>query len=203
MHELLQGHRSLQGLPDAARAAARAVRRVVRRWRRATPRRSWDRRAAARARCSTSSARSSRRRPARVTLDGRNPVPARRRRDLAAFRNDADRLRLPGSLPAAAVHGARERADPDAGRAEPPRADEADARAASLIEQVGLARPHRSSPGRAVGRRAAARRDRARAGPRQPRLLLCDEPTGNLDRAAADNVAVRAARSAPPADRPS
>ena len=43
-------------------------------------------------------------------------VRARRRPALADFRNRAHRLRVPGSLPAAAVLGARERAGADAGR---------------------------------------------------------------------------------------
>ena len=133
--------------------------------------------------------------------DARRPqsVPAERR---ASSRRSAtaDRVRVPGSLPAAAVHGARERADPDAGRAgrTAPSERRPSARA-QLVEQVGLARSHRSSPGRALRRRAAARRDRARA-----RAAAAPAAVRRADRQPRSRRRrqrrVAAARSAPPAE---
>jgi lipoprotein-releasing system ATP-binding protein len=118
-----------------------------------------------------------------VTLDGRNPfrlAPA----ELAAFRNKMvgfvfqDHCLLPQCsvlenvlIPTLIA--------PDGN-------DEA--RARELVDQVGLRERLDHRPGELSGgerQRVAI----ARALIRKPRLLLCDEPTGNLDRASAENVA--------------
>jgi lipoprotein-releasing system ATP-binding protein len=119
-----------------------------------------------------------------VTLDGRNPfeLPPRA---LAAFRNSSigfvfqDHCLLPQCTVLENVLVPTLVASPSG---------DDTARARTLIDQVGLTPRIDHRPGELSGgerQRVAI----ARALVRNPRLLLCDEPTGNLDRASADSVA--------------
>ena len=125
-----------------------------------------------------------------VTLDGRNPFMLSATA-LAAFRNEQigfvfqDHCLLPQCtvLENVLVPTLVSR-KPNAGA----KADDVTARARELIAQVGLADRIDHRPGELSGgerQRVAI----ARALIRGPRLLLCDEPTGNLDHASADQVA--------------
>jgi lipoprotein-releasing system ATP-binding protein len=119
-----------------------------------------------------------------VTLDGRNPFALDERR-LATFRNREvgflfqDHCLLPQCsvlenvlTPTLVARGGEQYVE----------------RARSLLEEVGLSERVDHRPSELSGgekQRAAL----ARALMMRPTLLLCDEPTGNLDQKAADNVA--------------
>ena len=128
----------------------------------ATASRSSVRRAAARARCCTSSARSSRRASGTVRLDGVEPVRPRRSPP-RRVPQPAGRLRVPGPPPAAAVQRARERAGADARR----RRDEADGAAvraarSTCSTQVGLSHGCTTARRSCPAARSSAWRWRAR-----------------------------------------
>jgi lipoprotein-releasing system ATP-binding protein len=119
-----------------------------------------------------------------VTLDGRDPfqLPAAA---LAAFRNESvgfvfqDHCLLPQCTVLENVLIPTLVASTGNGDGE---------RARRLVDQVGLGARVDHRPGELSGgerQRVAV----ARALVRRPRLLLCDEPTGNLDRASAEQVA--------------
>jgi lipoprotein-releasing system ATP-binding protein len=128
-----------------------------------------------------------------ITLGGRNPF-ALTADELADFRNSEigfvfqDHCLLPQCSVLENVLVPTLVARPTHHHHQHTRSDNAQGRARTLLEHVGLAERLDHRPGELSGgekQRVAI----ARALIRQPRLVLCDEPTGNLDQASASTVA--------------
>ncbi|HEX7174828.1 MAG TPA: ABC transporter ATP-binding protein [Pyrinomonadaceae bacterium] len=120
----------------------------------------------------------------RVTLDGQDPFSLREK-ELAAFRNERvgfvfqDHCLLPQCNVIENVL---------APTLVSKNGDDAAGRARELLEQVGLSGRTSHRPAELSGGEKQ-RVSLARALIRRPSLLLCDEPTGNLDARAAESVA--------------
>ena len=144
----------------------------------------WRRRAPANRRCCISPACSSMPTAARSISTARRPRTLRDA-ERTRIRRERDRLRLSGASSAAGILGDRERHaaadDPRPGRAE------ARKRAAELLSYLGLEERLTHRPAELSGgeqQRVAI----ARAVANAPRILLADEPTGNLDPKTSDHV---------------
>ena len=105
---------------------------------------------------------------------------------LSRWRSRAHRLRLSAVQPPAGAHGRTERRA--AAAAHPPLEGRSpQARGASRLKVVGLADRARHYPRQLSGGQEQ-RVGIARAIVTDPTLLLCDEPTGDLDRKAGDEI---------------